>query len=89
MIDGREMINFSSYNYLGLSGDPEVMQASIDAVRQYGAGASASRVVSGQKTIHGQYFDKRTPAEPSPLGRNENLAESLWTLSRRFTGLED
>jgi 8-amino-7-oxononanoate synthase len=36
-----------------LSGDPEVKQAAIDAVQQYGAGASASRVVSGEKTIHG------------------------------------
>jgi myxalamid-type polyketide synthase MxaB len=53
VIGGREMINFSSYNYLGLSGDPEVKQAVIDAVNQYGAGASASRVVSGEKTIHG------------------------------------
>ncbi|TVS13820.1 MAG: aminotransferase class I/II-fold pyridoxal phosphate-dependent enzyme [Planctomycetaceae bacterium] len=53
VIDGREMINFSSYNYLGLSGDPEVKQAVIDAVMQYGAGANASRVVSGEKTIHG------------------------------------
>jgi 8-amino-7-oxononanoate synthase len=53
VIGGREMINFSSYNYLGLSGDPEVKQAVIDAVMQYGAGANASRVVSGEKTIHG------------------------------------
>ncbi|MCL4202089.1 MAG: aminotransferase class I/II-fold pyridoxal phosphate-dependent enzyme [Pirellulaceae bacterium] len=53
VIAGREMINFSSYNYLGLSGDPEVKQAVIDAVIQYGAGANASRVVSGEKTIHG------------------------------------
>jgi 8-amino-7-oxononanoate synthase len=53
VIGGREMINFSSYNYLGLSGDPDVKQAVIDAVNQYGAGASASRVVSGEKTIHG------------------------------------
>jgi len=53
VIAGREMINFSSYNYLGLSGDPEVKQAAIEAIQQYGAGASASRVVSGEKTIHG------------------------------------
>ncbi len=54
VIGGREMINFSSYNYLALSGDPEVKQAVIDAVLQYGAGANASRVVSGEKTIHGE-----------------------------------
>jgi len=36
-----------------LSGDPEAKQAAIDAIRPYGSGASASRVVSGEKTIHG------------------------------------
>ena len=54
VIDGRTMINFSSYNYLGLSGDPEITQAAKDALDRYGAGASASRVVSGEKTVHGE-----------------------------------
>ncbi len=31
-IDGRELISFASYNYLGLSGDPEVNQAAKDAI---------------------------------------------------------
>jgi len=52
VIDGREMINFSSYNYLGMSGDPDVTQAAKDALDRYGSSASASRVVSGEKTIH-------------------------------------
>ncbi len=54
VIDGRKMINFSSYNYLSLSGDPETTQAAKDALDRYGAGASASRVVSGEKTVHGE-----------------------------------
>jgi myxalamid-type polyketide synthase MxaB len=54
VIDGREMINFSSYNYLGMSGDPEVTQAVKDAVDRYGSSVSASRVVSGEKVIHGE-----------------------------------
>jgi len=52
VIDGREMINFSSYNYLGMSGDPDVIQAAKDALDRYGSSASASRVVSGEKTVH-------------------------------------
>ncbi len=52
MIDGRELINFSSYNYLGMSGDPEVSRAARDAVEQFGTSVSASRLVSGQKTLH-------------------------------------
>ncbi len=53
MIDGKEMINFSSYNYLGMSGDPEVSQAAKDAVDKFGTSVSASRLVSGEKSVHG------------------------------------
>ena len=51
-IEGRELINFSSYNYLAMSGDPEITQAAKDALDRYGTSVSASRVVSGEKTIH-------------------------------------
>jgi len=54
VIDGREMINFSSYNYLGSSGAAEVNAAAKAAVEQFGTSVSASRVVSGEKTIHRQ-----------------------------------
>lgn len=51
-IDGRECINFASYNYLGLSGDPRVSQAAIEAVERYGTSVSASRMVAGERPIH-------------------------------------
>lgn len=51
-IDGRECINFASYNYLGLSGHPAVSQAAIEAVQHYGSSVSASRPVSGERPIH-------------------------------------
>lgn len=51
-IDGKEYISFSSYNYIGTSGDPEVVKAVQDAVAEYGSSVSASRLVSGQKPIH-------------------------------------
>lgn len=54
LIDGREMINFSSYNYLGMSGDPAVTKAAKEAIDRFGTSVSASRVVSGEKTIHRQ-----------------------------------
>lgn len=50
-IGGREYINFSSYNYLGLSGHPEVNQAAKDAIDHYGTSASASRLVAGERPI--------------------------------------
>jgi 8-amino-7-oxononanoate synthase len=51
-IGGKSLINFSSYNYLGFSGDPAVSQAAKDAIDRYGTSVSASRLVSGQKPVH-------------------------------------
>jgi 8-amino-7-oxononanoate synthase len=52
VIGGRTMINWSSYNYLGLSGDPEVNRAAKAAIERYGTSVSASRVASGEKPLH-------------------------------------
>ena len=54
MIDGRELISYASYNYLGLSGTPEVNASAKEAIDQFGTSVSASRIVSGEKTIHKQ-----------------------------------
>ncbi len=51
-IDGQDYINFSSYNYLGLSGDPAISNAAKAAIDRYGTSVSASRVVSGERPIH-------------------------------------
>lgn len=51
LIGGREYINFSSYNYLGLSGHPAVNKAAIDAIERYGTSASASRLVAGERPV--------------------------------------
>ncbi|MBI4816481.1 MAG: aminotransferase class I/II-fold pyridoxal phosphate-dependent enzyme [Deltaproteobacteria bacterium] len=51
-VNGVEMINYSSYNYLGFSGHPEVNEASKAAVEKYGTSVSASRVASGERPLH-------------------------------------
>ena len=51
-IDGRKLTSFASYNYLGLNGDLAVIEASKRAIDKYGTSTSASRLVSGEKTIH-------------------------------------
>lgn len=53
-IAGRELINFSSYNYLGLSGHPTVNEAAKEAIDRYGTSVSASRLVSGERPLHGE-----------------------------------
>ena len=46
-IAGRTMINFCSNDYLGLSRHPLLQERSIEFVRRYGAGATASRLICG------------------------------------------
>lgn len=53
-VDDRELINFSSYNYVGLSGDPRVLAEVHAAVDRYGTSVSASRVASGERPFHGE-----------------------------------
>jgi 8-amino-7-oxononanoate synthase len=53
-IGGRELLNFSSYNYLGLSGDARVNDASKRAVDRYGTSVSASRLVAGERPLHAE-----------------------------------
>ncbi len=52
IINGAEVLNFSSYNYLGMSGHPGVATAVSDAVVRYGSSCSASRLLSGEKPVH-------------------------------------
>ena len=51
-ITGQTYINFSSYNYLGLSDHPDVIEAAKQAIDQYGTSVSASRLVAGERPIH-------------------------------------
>ncbi|MBV6441044.1 MAG: aminotransferase class I/II-fold pyridoxal phosphate-dependent enzyme [Haliscomenobacteraceae bacterium CHB4] len=49
-IDG--LLNFSSYNYLGMANSPVVTEAAIEAIRKYGLGASGGPNLSGMYDIH-------------------------------------
>jgi 8-amino-7-oxononanoate synthase len=51
-IGGREIVNFASYNYLGLNGHPEGSAAAKAAIDRYGMSASASRLVAGERPVH-------------------------------------
>ncbi|PWF43694.1 glycine C-acetyltransferase [Massilia glaciei] len=50
--DGRELINMCANNYLGLSGDLQTQQASIEATEKYGYGLSSVRFICGTQTVH-------------------------------------
>ncbi|MBD7919434.1 aminotransferase class I/II-fold pyridoxal phosphate-dependent enzyme [Cellulomonas sp. Sa3CUA2] len=51
-VAGRELVSFSSYNYLGLAGHPRVVRAAQDAVERYGTSVSAARILSGHRPLH-------------------------------------
>ncbi len=53
-IDGRNVLNFSSNNYLGLAGHPQILEAFSKAVHTYGAGSTASRLIAGNTHSHRQ-----------------------------------
>ena len=53
-----DLLNFASYNYLGLSYRPEVKEAVIEAVGRYGNGASGSPILSGSLEIHHELSDR-------------------------------
>ena len=50
--DGRERINLGTGNYIGLAGDPRVIEAAAAALAQYGTSTAGSRVLNGTTGLH-------------------------------------
>lgn len=61
VINGREVIQLSSNNYLGLTDHPRLKQAAINAVEKYGAGTGSVRTIAGTLTMH-QELEKKLAA---------------------------
>lgn len=51
-VDGRDVLNFCSNNYLGLANDPTLVEAAKAALDRYGIGPGAVRTIAGTMTIH-------------------------------------
>jgi len=49
---GRDLLNFSSNDYLGLANHPRLNEASIRAVERFGSGSGASRLICGSLACH-------------------------------------
>lgn len=54
-INGREFVNFSTYNYLALGSDQRVKDAAIEAVRTFGAGTGSGRSITGEIDLHSEF----------------------------------
>ena len=58
VMEGRETIMIGSNNYLGLTSDPRVIDAGVEALKKYGSGNSGSRFLNGTLDIHKELEDK-------------------------------
>ena len=54
VLQGREVINFASNDYLGLAGDERLIQAATTATQNFGTGSTGSRLLSGHRELHGE-----------------------------------
>jgi 8-amino-7-oxononanoate synthase len=57
-VNGKRMIMIGSNNYLGLTNDPRVKEAAIEAVKKYGSGCTGSRFLNGTLSIHVELEEK-------------------------------
>ena len=53
-LEGREVINFASNDYLGLAGDERLIQSAITSTYELGTGSTGSRLLSGHRELHRQ-----------------------------------
>jgi glycine C-acetyltransferase len=79
-MEGKEVLNFSSNNYLGLANHPETVQAAKKALVNYGIGPGAVRTIAGTMELHEELekklaeFKKVEAALTFQSGYNSNLA---------------
>ena len=52
VIGNRPVVNFASYDYLGLNGHPEITEAVAAAAAEWGTSVSASRITAGERHVH-------------------------------------
>lgn len=57
-IDNRKLLNLCSNNYLGLANDSRIKNAAVKAIQEFGAGAGASRLVTGSNILHKRLEEK-------------------------------
>jgi len=52
IVDGKQVLNFCSNNYLGLANNPRVVKAAQEALSKFGAGPAAVRTIAGTTSLH-------------------------------------
>lgn len=57
-MDGKDVVNLSSNNYLGLANHPKVVAAAHEAIDTWGVGAGAVRWIGGTMTVHNELEER-------------------------------
>ena len=91
--EGHEVVSFASNDYLGLSQHPSVVAAAHEALDRWGAGAGASRLVTGSRPVHRDLEEaladwRGTEAAvvfPTGFAANLGLLSALGTRARGST----
>lgn len=76
-MNGKEVINLASNNYLGLANHPKVRQAAIEAIEKWGVGAGAVRPIGGNHALYQELEDRLAAFKK---------VEAVMVFSSGFTG---
>src|SRR5258708_22478937 len=81
-VDGRELVNFASSDYLNLAHDPRVVAAAREALEGAGVGATASALVCGRTPWHAALEERlaRFERQPAAILFPTRFAANLATL---------
>ena len=58
IVDGKDVLNFCSNNYLGLANHPKIVEAAKEATKKYGVGPAAVRSIAGTTDLHVQLEER-------------------------------
>ena len=88
---GKRLLSFSCNDYLNLTQHPEVKAAAIAAIEKYGAGAGASRLVTGNHPLYAVAGRQARALERnrSRLRVRLRLSRQCWASSRRWSAKDD
>jgi 8-amino-7-oxononanoate synthase len=81
-VQGRDLLNFSSNDYLGLANHPALRKAAREAVETFGAGSGASRLICGSLSVHHELEETLAEfkATPAALTFSSGYSAAIGTL---------
>jgi len=81
-VDGHELLNFSSNDYLGLANHPALKEAASEAAAKFGAGSGASRLICGSLAVHHELEEQLAAFKgtPAALAFSSGYAAAVGTL---------